>query len=166
MSGNDNPSLAKECLAFIQALVNQEIGFNFQLTSGSFSCSFDNNGKRTMTSARTPTEVKHKSPSTRKRNARRRQQFLENKKFGHSSVDCEQPDHTRYIEDQKFFLGQVSRLKFFTVDPYKVLKWAHLGIFRHEGGSVGPEKIPTSKYSGSWTIIPKITRFGPPGASE
>ena len=93
VSGNDNPSLAKECLAFIQALVNQEIGFNFQLTSGSFSCSFDNNGKRTMTSARTPTEVKHKSPSTRKRNARRRQQFLENKKFGPSSVDCEQPDH-------------------------------------------------------------------------
>ena len=46
-----------------------------------------------MNSARTPTVVKYKSPSTRKRNARRRQQFLENKKFGHSSADCEQPDH-------------------------------------------------------------------------
>ena len=91
--GNDNPSLESQCLAFIQTLVAQEIGFSFQLTSGSFSCSFVNNGKRKITSARIPTQVKHKSPSTLKRNARRRQQFLENKKFRASSVDCEQPDH-------------------------------------------------------------------------
>ena len=43
----------------------------------------------------------------------------------------------------------------------------NLGILRHiGGGSVGPEKIPTSKYSGSWTIILKITKFGPPGAPQ
>ena len=75
--GNDNPSLATQCLAFIQTVVNQEIGFNSQLTSGSFSCSFDNNGKRTKSTSRTPRKVKHKLPSTRKRNAKRRQKFLE-----------------------------------------------------------------------------------------
>ena len=91
--GNENPSLESQCLAFIQTLVNQVIGFNFQLTSGSFSCSFVNNDKSKITSARIPTQVKHKSPSTQRRNARRRQQFLENKKFRASSVDCEQPDH-------------------------------------------------------------------------
>ena len=88
--GNDNPSLESQCLAFIQTLVNQEIGFKFQLTSGSFSCSFENNGKRKITSARIPTQVKHKSPSSRKRDAIRRQKFLESKKSP-SSVDNGNP---------------------------------------------------------------------------
>ena len=88
--GNDNPSLESQCLAFIQTLVNQEIGFKFQLTSGSFSCSFENNGKRKIFSARIPTQVKHKSPSSRKRDAIRRQKFLESKKFP-SSVDHGNP---------------------------------------------------------------------------
>ena len=93
VSGNHNPSLATQCLEFIQSLVNQKIGFNFHLTSGQFSCSFDSNGTVTPASARIPTEVKKKSssPSTKRRNARRRQQFLENKKLGSLSVDCEKP---------------------------------------------------------------------------
>ena len=121
VSGNDNPSLAKECLAFIQALVNQEIGFNFQLTSGSFSCSFDNNGKRTMNSAQTPTVVKYKSPSARKRNARRRQQFLENKKFGHSSADCEQLDHVESTQPHSESICAPSSEEVQKVSPLKVL---------------------------------------------
>ena len=93
VSGNHDPSLAAQCLEFIQSLVNQKIGFNFHLTSGQFSCSFDSNGTVTPASARIPTEVKKKSssPSTKRRNARRRQQFLENKKLGSLSVDCEKP---------------------------------------------------------------------------
>ena len=92
VSGNHDPSLATQCLAFIQALVNQKIGFNFHLTSGQFSCSFDSNGTVTAASARIPTEVKKKSssPSTKRRNAKRRQLFLENKKRGSSYVDCEE----------------------------------------------------------------------------
>ena len=43
VSGNHGPSLATQCLAFIQTPVNQKIGFNFHLTSGQFSCSFDSN---------------------------------------------------------------------------------------------------------------------------
>ena len=90
--GNDQ-SLATQCLAFIHALVNQKIEFNFHLTSGQFSCSFDSNRTVIAASARIPTEVKKKSlsPSTRRRNAKRRHQFLENKKLGSSSVDCGKP---------------------------------------------------------------------------
>ena len=89
---NHDPNLATQCLVFIQTLVNQKIGFNFHLTSGQFSCSFDSN--RTVTaavSARIPTEAKKKSPSTRKRNAKRLQLFLENKhkKSGSPSVSVE-----------------------------------------------------------------------------
>ena len=86
-------SFTTQCLEFTQALVNQKIGFNIQLTSGSFSFSFDNIGKRTIAPTRTPTEVKRKSPSTIRRNARRRRKFLENKKYQSSSVGSEKPDH-------------------------------------------------------------------------
>ena len=90
--GNDQ-SLATQCLVFIQSLVNQRIGFNFNLTSGDFTCSFDSTGTVIAATARIPTEVKKKSssPSTKRRNARRRQLFLENKKRGSSYVDCEKP---------------------------------------------------------------------------
>ena len=94
VSGNHDPSLATQCMAFIQTLVNEsKIGFNFHLTSGQFSCSFDSNGTVTAASARIPTEVKKvsSSPSTKRRNAKRRQLFLENKKRGSSFVDCEKP---------------------------------------------------------------------------
>ena len=93
--GNDQ-SLATQCLVFIQSLVNQRIGFNFNLTSGDFTCSFDSTGTVIAALARIPTEVKKKSssPSTKRRNARRRQLFLENKKRGSSYVDCEKPSQS------------------------------------------------------------------------
>ena len=93
VSGNDQ-SLATQCLVFIQSLVNQRIGFNFNLTSGDFTCSFDSTGTVIAATARIPTEVKKKSPSTKRRNARRRQLFLENKKRGSSYVDCEKPSQS------------------------------------------------------------------------
>ena len=73
--------------------MNQRIGFNFNLTSGDFTCSFDSTGTVIAASARIPTDVKKKSssPSTKRRNAKRRQLFLENKKRGSSYVDCENP---------------------------------------------------------------------------
>ena len=96
LSGNHDPSLATQCLVFIQTLVNQKIGFNFHLTSGQFSCSFDSNRTVTAALARIPTEAKKKSssPSTKRRNAKRRQLFLENKKRGSSYVDCEKPSQS------------------------------------------------------------------------
>ena len=85
-NGSDN-LLSTQCLAFIQSLANQKISFKFHLTSGPFSCSFDNNGT-VAAPARTPTEARKKTPSTKRRNAKRRRLFLERKKLG-SSVDHE-----------------------------------------------------------------------------
>ena len=133
--GNENPSLESQCLAFIQTLVNQQIGFNFHLTSGSFSCSFDNNGKRKITSARTPSQVKHKSPSTQKRNARRRQQFLENKKFRASSV--EQPDQVEPTQSHSESICAPSS------DPTDVEKNGLCDVYRKEKGEV--QKVPPLK---------------------
>ena len=50
----------------------------------------------------------------------------------------------------------------------KRLKIAHLGIFRHigQGGSAWSEKVWTSKYSGSRTIVPKTADLGHPGAPQ
>ena len=81
-NGSDN-LLSTQCLAFIQ-----KISFKFHLTSGLFSCSFDNNGTVIAAPARTPTEARKKTPSTKRRNAKRRRLFLERKKLG-SSVDHE-----------------------------------------------------------------------------
>ena len=86
-NGSDN-LLSTQCLAFIQSLANQKIGFKFHLTSGLFSCSFDNNGTVTAAPAETPTEARKKTPSTKRRNAKRRRLFLKRKKLG-SSVDHE-----------------------------------------------------------------------------
>ena len=73
--------LSAQCLDFIRSLADQKITFRFNLTSGSFSCSFDNNGT-VAAPGRIPTEARKKTPSTRKRNANRRRQFLERKKSG------------------------------------------------------------------------------------
>ena len=48
----------------------------------------------------------------------------------------------------------------------KVPKIAHLGIFRHIGGSGGSKKMWTSKYSGSRVIVAKIADIGPPRAPQ
>ena len=133
--GNENPSLESQCLAFIQTLINQQIGFNFHLTSGSFSCSFDNNGKRKITPARTPSQVKHKTPSTRKRDARRRQQFLENKKFRASSV--EQPDQVEPTQSHSESICAPSS------DPTDVEKNGLCDVYRKEKGEV--QKVPPLK---------------------
>ena len=77
--------LSAQCLDFIRSLTDQKISFKFNLTSGPFSCSFDNNGT-VAAPARIPTEARKKTPSTRRRNAKRRRLFLERKKFG-PSVD-------------------------------------------------------------------------------
>ena len=133
--GNDNPSLESQCLAFIQTLINQQIGFNFHLTSGSFSCSFDNNGKRKITPTRTPSQVKHKTPSTRKRDARRRQQFLENKKFRASSV--EQPDQVEPTQSHSESICAPSS------DPTDVEKNGLCDGYRKEREEV--QKVPPLK---------------------
>ena len=76
VSENDS-SLANKCLALCQALNNQGKAFKFSLTiSNTFSFSLDS---RERTVPIPKAGKKRTSPSTRKRNARRRKQFLEKK---------------------------------------------------------------------------------------
>ena len=74
--GEDNSSLASKCMDFCQALANQGEAFNFSLSIGSnFSFSLDTRSEEGKKSLRT----KKPSPSTLRRNARRRQEYLNKK---------------------------------------------------------------------------------------
>ena len=77
-------SLATQCLDFCQALARQGKDFKLSITIGStFTFSLDTKeGKTTL-----PTRIqKRKSPSTLKRNAKRREEFLVKKSTSASSV--------------------------------------------------------------------------------
>ena len=72
MSGEDSTSLASKCMAFCQTLASQGQVFNFSLSIGSeFSFSLDTRSKAVKTQA----TKKRASPSTLRRNARRRAEF-------------------------------------------------------------------------------------------
>ena len=69
-------SLTSQCLAFCQALASQGQAFTFSLSIGSsFTFSLDTRGKGAMA----PVAKKKPSPSTLRRNARRREEFLKKK---------------------------------------------------------------------------------------
>ena len=71
----ESSPLVSQCLAFCQMLATKNQSFNFTLTlGGSFSISLDTRVKDLAPVAR-----KKLSPSTQRRNARRRQQFLDSK---------------------------------------------------------------------------------------
>ena len=78
--GESDSSLAIKCLDLCQALTGQGLAFNFSLTIGSsFSFSLDARGKGLALD--TPGKTKKKSsPSTIRRNARRKEAFLKKKK--------------------------------------------------------------------------------------
>ena len=73
MSGEDSTSLASKCMAFCQTLASQGQVFNFSLSIGpDFSFSLDTS--RSM-AVKTQGTKKRSSPSTLRRNARRRAEF-------------------------------------------------------------------------------------------
>ena len=72
MSGEDSTSLASKCMAFCQTLASQGQVFNFSLSIGpDFSFSLDTRSKAVKTQG----TKKRSSPSTLRRNARRRAEF-------------------------------------------------------------------------------------------
>ena len=74
--GEDNSNLASQCMAFCQALASKGQIFSFTLKVGSsFAFSLDTRGNGTSSLTK-----KRKSPSTRRRNARRRAEFLAKKR--------------------------------------------------------------------------------------
>ena len=107
-------SLETKCLAFLQSLASQKIGFKFHLSSRDFSCTFYYNGVVATTTARTSAAVvkSQKRPPTRRRNEKRRQLYLESKRGGptsgqapqsvetHSKVTASDPRHvTKEVEE-------------------------------------------------------------------
>ena len=86
--GEADSSLATQCLALCQSLTSQGMVFNFSLAIGStFSFSLDTKSKETL-----PSKAKKKvSPSTLKRNMRRREEFLKKKSIP-SEAEKSEPD--------------------------------------------------------------------------
>ena len=78
-------SLASQCLVFCQTLPSQGLAFNFSLNLGnSFSFSLDT---RMGAPVKPMTGKKKTSPSTQRRNNRRRKQFLESKQTESQSAE-------------------------------------------------------------------------------
>ena len=83
-----NSSLVSQCLAFCQTLASQGKDFSFKLNINStFSFSLDTRER----TAKTTLGKKRTSPSTQRRNARRREEFLR-KKLNFSSVSSSASD--------------------------------------------------------------------------
>ena len=75
--GDSDSSLAAKCLDLCQALAGQGLAFNFSLSIGSsFSLHARGRGQALANQSKTK---KKKTPSTMRRNARRRTEFLKKK---------------------------------------------------------------------------------------
>ena len=107
IAGEADCSLASKCMEFCQALASQGLPFHFSLNMGpDFTFSLDTRGKAKAV----PVVKKKVSPSTKRRNARRREEFLLKKRQRLSTVDapvekatvpqfsCDQCDYTNVSE--------------------------------------------------------------------
>ena len=75
MSADSEESLVSQCLEFSKMLADMSMPFSFSLTVGTkFSFSVEARGKEALPSAK-----KRKTPSTLRRNAKRREEFLKKK---------------------------------------------------------------------------------------
>ena len=111
-----NLPLVSKCMDFCQALASQGQTFHFSLNMGpTFSFSLDTRGK----AMKSPVKKKE-SPSTQRRNARRREEFLSKKRQTSSPVDStmEQAtaslfpcDHCDYTNVSEKGLRQHMRMK-------------------------------------------------------
>ena len=136
-------SLATQCLDFCQALARQGKDVKLSITIGStFTFSLDTKeGKTTL-----PTRIqKRKSPSTLKRNAKRRQEFLAKKSTSESSVLTGMESNQKQCEA---FQCDQCNSSFKTVNGLKILK----GKSHKEAFS--PEKLRKSFSQPSLTVSP------------
>ena len=102
--GEDNSNLASQCMAFCQALASKGQIFSFTLKVGSsFAFSLDTRGNGTSSLTK-----KRKSPSTRRRNARRRAEFLAKKR--ESSTEKSTPEKVaRPVKAKEFKCDQCEK---------------------------------------------------------
>ena len=114
--GEGDYSLASKCLAFCQTLTSQGMAFNFSLAIGaSFCFSLDTRDKAPSSQG----TKKKASPSTLRRNARRREEFLKRKHCA-PEQECEESqaepgapscDQCDYIAASEKGLRQHIRMK-------------------------------------------------------
>ena len=136
-------SLATQCLDFCQALARQGKDFKLSITIGStFTFSLDTKeGKTTL-----PTRIqKRKSPSTLKRNAKRREEFLAKKSTSASSVLTGLESNQKQCET---FQCDQCNSSFKTVNGLKI----HKGKSHKEAFS--PEKLRKSFSQPPLTVSP------------
>ena len=95
----EHAALVSQCLDFCQTLATKSLTFSFTLTLGdTFTFSLDTNGKESL-APKAKEKNKKKTPSTLRRDARRRAQFLK-KKLEVSDVDISsQSDHVSEEEE-------------------------------------------------------------------
>ena len=92
----DNSALLSQCLDFCQILASKSLAFSFNLTTrDGFSFSLDTNGNDSVASKG---KKKKKTPSTLKRDARRRDEFLK-KKLEVSTGDASLPSENVSVEE-------------------------------------------------------------------
>ena len=148
VSENDS-SLANKCLALCQALNSQGKAFKFSLTIGNtFSFSLDSGG-RTVPLPIPKTGRKRTSPSTKKRNARRRKQFLAKKNTPASEenqADLE-TNQQALVEKQSFKCDQCDTV-FKTSNGLKI----HIGKSHKALNS--PEKLRETSSESMLTVSP------------
>jgi len=140
-------SLTTQCLDFCQALVGQGKVFKFSITiNSSFTFSLDTReGKATL-----PTRIpKRKSPSTLKRNAKRREDFLAKKSTSQSSaVVTDLESNQQPMKPCEAFECDQCDSSFKTVNGLKI----HKGKSHKEVSS--PEKMRKSFPQPSLSVSP------------
>ena len=112
MTAVDETNMANKCLDFCQALSSQGSDFKFSLTMGAnFSFSLDSRVLARDTRANVPPKKKP-SPSTIRRNARRREEFL-NKKQNPAPASSARTsprdvkDHTNQMHTEQSLNGEL-----------------------------------------------------------
>ena len=139
--GDDSPSLASKCLALCQTLASQGQAFTFSLTIGStFTFSLDTRkGKETL-------PKKRSSPSTQKRNAKRREEFIAKKSEAASITGLE--SNQKPMKPLTAFKCNQCESSFKTENGLKI----HTGKSHKEAAS--PEKLRKSFSQSSLTSLP------------
>ena len=143
--GESDSSLASQCMALCQALNSQGKAFKFSLTIGNtFSFSLDTSKGRVSA----PKE-KRASPSTIKRNARRREEFLskKTKPAPVSEADLE-PNQQALVEKAEFQCDQCDAV-FKTRNGLKI----HVGK-SHKDALKSPEKMRDTSSQPLLTVYP------------
>ena len=131
--GESDSSLAAKCLDFCQTLAGQGLAFNFSLSISSTFCFSLDTRKKGQALATNGKTKKKSSPSTFRRNTRRKAAFLERKQNPtpvSSDVDVDPPaaelplkcDQCEYVAASEKGLRQHIRIKHKASQPEKIRK--------------------------------------------